>query len=78
MSPSKKECEETLNEIRGSEIFAYGIMASGYVKLPDAVDYANNLPNVKGIVIGVSKKEQATETFKLVKEKIKGLLSVSI
>lgn len=67
MSPSRKECEAVLSELPDSEIIAYGILASGYIKVPDAVKYVKDLPKITGVVVGVSKEHHAHESFKVMK-----------
>jgi hypothetical protein len=70
MNPSQKECEDTLEEIPECNVIAMSPLAAGYIKLPEAVDYIQSLPNIKGVVAGVSKEKHATETFKLLKERL--------
>jgi hypothetical protein len=70
MCPSREECENSLDLIQESEVFAYGILASGYVKLPEAVRYINSLPQLKGVAVGVSKEHHARETFKFIKKEL--------
>lgn len=65
MNPSKEACEESLHIAAGSEIIAMSVLAAGYLKPPEAIDYLRCLPNVSGVVIGVSKEHHAQETFKL-------------
>jgi hypothetical protein len=70
MCPSREEWEETLVEIPEAEVIAFSILAGGYLKLPEAIEYVANLPTIRGVAVGVSKKEQAYETFKLLKERL--------
>jgi len=65
MCPSKVEAEAVLKEIPETEVIAYGILASGYVKIQQAMEYAKSTPMLRGIVVGVSREEQARETFTL-------------
>ena len=69
MVPSKEECEKTLAEIPESTIIAFSILAAGYLKLDEAVDYMKTLPNLKGVAVGVSKLHQSRETFKFLDKK---------
>lgn len=69
MNPSKAECEKALTKIPESRVIAISILAAGYLKPPEAVDYLKTLPNLNGVAVGVSKETQAHETFKLLKEK---------
>jgi hypothetical protein len=71
MNPSKAECEKTLAGISGTEIIAMSILAAGYLKPPEAIRYVINLPNITHMVVGVSKKQQATETFTLLRRELK-------
>jgi hypothetical protein len=68
MNPSQRECEKALENAGGAEVIAMSILASGYLKPPEAVDYLRTLPNIKGVVVGVSKKRHAEETFALLRE----------
>ena len=70
MNPSKTVCEETLAEIPECSIIAMSILAAGYINLNDAADYIKNLPNLKGVVVGVSKEKHANETFSYLKKVI--------
>jgi hypothetical protein len=69
MCPSKTDCEIALNNATGSEIIAFSILAAGYVKLPQALDYINGFTGINGVAIGVSNEKQAVETFSMTKEK---------
>jgi len=69
MNPSKEACEEALARIPESNVIAISILASGYVKLSDAAEYIASLSNIKGVVVGVSKEQHATETFKFLGQK---------
>ncbi len=70
MCPSRIDCEEVLNRIPDTEVIAYGVLASGYLKVPEATEYVKSLPGLSGIAVGVSKEHHARETFKLIKEKL--------
>jgi len=70
MNPSKEACEEAISHKNGSVTIAISVLAAGYLKLSHAVDYIAALPNIKGVAIGVSKTEHASETFKLIAEKL--------
>jgi hypothetical protein len=72
MNPSKTACEEALKEAKGADIIAMSILASGYLKPPEAINYIKALPNVTGIVVGVSKERHARETFSLLREHFEG------
>jgi hypothetical protein len=70
MNPSKEECEKALEIIPGTNVVAISILAAGYLKPRDGIDYMANLPNIRGVSVGVSKEKQGRETFKLLKEKL--------
>jgi hypothetical protein len=69
MNPSKQECEKTLGDLPSPIVLAISILAAGYLQPTVAMDYLANLPNLKGIVAGVSTEQQARETFRLLKER---------
>jgi hypothetical protein len=68
MNPSKINCEKALAEIPEFNVIAMSILAAGYLKLPEAAEYIKTLPNLKGVVVGVSKKHHAQETFKFLEK----------
>ncbi len=70
MNPSRKDCEKALMEVSECNLIAMSSLASGYLTLSEAADYLENLPSIKGVVIGVSREKQALETFKYMKEKL--------
>jgi hypothetical protein len=65
MCPSKIDCENAIKNAPGSEIIAFSILAAGYVKLSQALDYINALSGINGVAIGISNEKQAKETFQL-------------
>ena len=69
MNTSQTACEDALAGLPECDVIAMSILAAGYLKLPEAVDYIGNLPNIRGVVIGVSKERHAVETFGFVKER---------
>ena len=70
MNPSKTECENALASISEPNTIAMSILAAGYLGPSEAINYVANLPNLKGIAVGVSKERHARETFKLLKENL--------
>jgi len=70
MNPSRTECEKALGNLPESTLIAMSILAAGYLKPPEAINYIRDLSNLKGVVVGVSKEKHARETFKLLKEEI--------
>jgi hypothetical protein len=69
MNPSREACEKALANVGTPSIIAISILAAGYLKPPEAIDYIKTLPNLRGVVVGVSKEHHARETFKLLCEK---------
>jgi hypothetical protein len=67
MSPSKIDCERALMRIPETEVVAMSVLASGYLRIPEAIDYINSMSQLKGIVVGVSKEKHACD-FKMFKE----------
>jgi hypothetical protein len=65
MNPSKDESEKALSAVSGSTVIAMSILAAGYLKPGEAVDYVRGLSNTNALVVGVSNEKQARETFKL-------------
>ena len=70
MNPSKQECEKTLGDLPSSIVLAISILAAGYLKPLEAIDYVATLPNVKGVAVGISKEKHALETFKTLEGKM--------
>jgi len=68
MNPSGAECEKALASIPKPNVIAMSILAAGYLKPPEAMTYVRNLPNLVGIVVGVSKEQHALETFRLLED----------
>ncbi|MDG6994642.1 MAG: hypothetical protein JRN52_01860 [Nitrososphaerota archaeon] len=63
MSPTKEKCEAALRSLEKPNVVAMSVLASGYVKLGEALDYVSRLPNLCGVVMGVSNENQASQTF---------------
>jgi hypothetical protein len=70
MNPSKEECEKALANIAETDLIAISILAAGYLKPIEAIEYIESLPNIKGVAVGVSKEQHARETFKLLKDRL--------
>jgi hypothetical protein len=68
MNPSKLECEKTLADLANPTVLAISILAAGYLRPPAAFEYLTELPNLKGIVAGVSTEQQARTTFTLLEK----------
>jgi len=65
MCPSQCECEAALERAEGAEVIAMSVLAAGYLKPTEAIDYLAKLQGLSGLVIGVSKERHATETFRV-------------
>ena len=72
MVPSRLKCEKALASMPKPNVLAISILAAGYLKPAEAIDYIASLPNIKGVAVGVSKEKHANETFKLLREKLTG------
>ena len=70
MNPSRVECEKALAEVPESNVIAMSVLAAGYLKLPEAIEYIEGLSNIKGVVVGVSKEKHAYETFRVFRERL--------
>jgi hypothetical protein len=70
MVPSKEECEKALADLHNANVLAISILAAGYLKPIEAIDYIASLPNMRGVAVGVSKESHANETFRLLREKL--------
>ena len=68
MCPSREGCEEALRKIPEAEVIAYGILASGYLNVPEAAEYVKSLPELNGIAVGVSKESHARKTIEYLKK----------
>lgn len=68
MCPSQSACEEALERSHEAEVIAMSVLAAGYLKPVDAIGYLAKLQGLSGLVIGVSKERQATETFRVFRQ----------
>jgi len=65
MNPSREACERILK--RGeARITAMGTLASGYLSPQNAYEYLFGLPGIESVVVGVSTREHAEETFQII------------
>jgi hypothetical protein len=71
MNPSREECEKTLSNVSSPIVLAISVLAAGYFKPPEALDYITSLDNLKGVVVGVSKMQQANELFPLLEKRLR-------
>jgi hypothetical protein len=65
MNPSRQICEEALMQSHGPIVLGISVLAAGYLKPPEALDYITSLKNLRGAVLGVSSTQQASELFSL-------------
>ncbi|MEM2145106.1 MAG: hypothetical protein QW279_07080 [Candidatus Jordarchaeaceae archaeon] len=70
MNPSKIACEQALLDVSESNVIAMSILASGYLQPFEAIEYIRDLPNLSGVVVGVSKESQAKQTFQLLRNQL--------
>jgi hypothetical protein len=68
MNPSREQCEKALSDISSPVVLAISVLAAGYLKPPEAVEYLNSLKNLRGLVVGASTEKQAKETFSFLNE----------
>jgi hypothetical protein len=71
MNPSREECERALECLSSPIVLAISVLAAGYLKPSTAVEYIADLHGLKGVVIGVSTEQQAIDTFRLFKSRLK-------
>jgi hypothetical protein len=69
MNPSRQECEKALSSVQTPIVLAISVLAAGYLKPAEAVDYIAGLDNLKGAVLGASTEQQATELFQTLKKR---------
>lgn len=69
MNPSREECEEALKNCK-HDVVAMSTLAAGYLKPEEAYEYLFSLPNIRSVVVGVSSKRHAEETFRLLNQRI--------
>lgn len=62
MNPSRTACEQAFKK-HSHTIIAMSTLAAGSIKPKEAYEYIASLGTVKHIVVGVSSKEHANETF---------------
>ncbi|MCJ7561342.1 hypothetical protein MUO79_12125 [Candidatus Bathyarchaeota archaeon] len=73
MNPSRVECEKALECLHEPNVVAMSVLAAGYLKPAEAVEYIADLSNITGLVVGVSKEYHARETFRFLQEKTKNI-----
>ncbi len=71
MHPTQVSCEHSLSQMEGAEVVIYNILAGGLLSITKATEYIKSLPNIHGIAVGVSRKEQAEESFRLLQKEFR-------
>jgi hypothetical protein len=69
MCPSRKECEKALDKTPDTEVIGMSVLAGGYLKIQDTTEYIKGIPQLQGIVVGVSTEQQSRD-LKIFKEAI--------
>ncbi len=62
VSPSREAFEDCLKEY-DLQLLAMSTLAAGYLKPKEAYEYLYSLPKIDSVVVGLSKKDHAIETF---------------
>ena len=70
MNPSREEYEKTLSIVHTPIVLAISVLAAGYLKPAEALEYIVSLKNLKGVVAGASTEKQAIELFQTLNERI--------
>ena len=68
MCPSREACESALMGLPKAEVIGFSLLSGGYGRPQEAAAYAASLPHLRGVALGVSRPEQARETFQLFRE----------
>jgi hypothetical protein len=63
MTPSRKECEETLLALDKSHIILMSIMAGGRIPLSQAIEYLKSLKHYESVCVGASTVDHGNATF---------------
>ncbi|MBI5711348.1 MAG: hypothetical protein HZC42_13775 [Candidatus Eisenbacteria bacterium] len=69
VNPSLASCEETLRT-RPVRLLAMSTLAAGYLAPAQAYEYLYSLPNVESVVVGVSSRPHAVETFGVIRREL--------
>jgi hypothetical protein len=75
VNPSREAFEACLRHHR-LRLLAMSTLAAGYLKPKEAYEYLFSLPNVESVVVGVSKKEHALETFHAIRRHVNQALNI--
>lgn len=68
MTPSREECEKTLDRVGGSNVIGMSLMAGGALQLEDAAMYLSELEDLRSVVLGTSTESHARATFTLMRK----------
>jgi hypothetical protein len=69
MAPSRERSEEVLAGLpHGLDVIAFSVLAGGYLGVLEAAEYVASLPNVRGVVVGISKREHVDTTVRVLRE----------
>jgi len=72
MNPSREACEDMLKKNPDYRVIAMSTLASGYLGPQEAYEYIfSAIPQIYGVVVGVSSKKHAEETFSVLSQFIK-------
>lgn len=66
MNPDRTACEMAA-QLNAVSILAMGSLASGFLKPDEAYAYLAGVPNIEGVVVGVSRPDHIAETFSAIK-----------
>jgi len=69
VSPSREAFEACLSEY-DLQLLAMSTLAAGYLKPKEAYEYLYSLPKIDSVVVGLSKKDHAVETFEEIRTQI--------
>ncbi len=67
MNPGRESCEKTILE-NSNIVLAMGTLASGSIKPDEAYEYLASLKTIQHVVVGLSSKEHAEETFRAIRK----------
>jgi hypothetical protein len=73
MNPSIADCVSALSTMIKPVTIAISVLAAGYLKAGEALDYVAELHNLKGVAIGVSTERHASDTFRIARDRLQKL-----
>ena len=71
MNPDRQQCEQAV-AAHSVSVLAMGSLASGYLAPEEAYAYLGAIPNIDGVVVGVSRRSHIDETFAAIKRHMGG------